>query len=272
MSTTKNHFDDFSKTLREELGLEFSMQLVMENIWQVQFEKIPLKLFYYGIGVKDRLRIEPASKSIHLDEDLWVRNPKGLISRLRAQAGQARKVNARDTVISRIDKKQAMQFQAEHHLNVALPGKYRFGLFLQGELVSVAVFSGGRKMRGQAPEYRSFELLRTCHKNGLIVVGGLSKLIRHFEEHFQPGDLMTYVDKDWSGGQSYLQLGFHIVGELPPQEFWIDSHTLQRYTSFDLPPGLASMDPEIRRANGWRRLYNSGSLKLVKKNFIPKFG
>lgn len=272
MSIAKNHFEDFSKTLREELELEFLVHPVRDNIWQVQFEKIPLQLFYYGIGAEERLGTAPASKSIHLDEDLWVRNPKGLIARLRAQAGQARKVNARDTVISRIDKKQAMQFQAEHHLNVALPGKYRFGLFLQGELVSVAVFSGGRKMRDQAPEYRSFELLRTCHKNDLIVVGGLSKLIRHFEERFRPDDLMTYVDKDWSDGLSYLNLGFHLAGKLPPQEFWIDSRTLQRYTSFDLPHEFASMDPGTRRAQGLYRLRNSGSLKLVKKNFIPKFG
>ena len=264
MSIAKNHFEDFSKTLREELGLEFSAHPVMDNIWQVQFEKIPLQLFYYGIGAEERLRNGPASKSIHLDEDLWVSNPKGLIARLRAQAGQARKVNARDTVISRIDKRQALQFQAEHHLNVALPGKYRFGLYLQGELVSVGVFSGGRKMRGQAPEYRSFELLRTCHKNGLIVVGGLSKLIRHFEKSFSPGDIMTYVDKDWSDGQSYLLLGFRLAGELPPQEFWIDSRTLLRYTYFDLPNEFASMDPDTRRAKGLHRLYNSGSLKLVK--------
>lgn len=280
MSPSKKHFQDFSKMIRETLELEFSVQEVKDSIWLIRFENFPLQLYFYGLGSEGRIGhaigsgpLIPAEiKTIHLDEDLWVNKPGGLLARLRAQVGQARKVHARDTVVSRIDKKLGMQFQAEHHLHVPLPGKFRFGLFLKGELVSIAVFSGGRKMREQAPEYRSYELLRTCHKSGLIVVGGLSKLIRHFEEQFRPDDLMTYVDRDWSDGQNYLKLGFRLAGELPPQEFWVDLHTMQCYTSFDLPPGIASMDPDMRQAGGCYRIFNTGSLKLVKKNIIPKFG
>lgn len=127
-------------------------------------------------------------------------------------------------------------------------------------------------MRDQTPKYRSFELLRTCQKNGLVVVGGLSKLIRQFEEQFHPDDLMTYVDKDWSDGESYLKLGFEQVGELPPQQFWVDAQAQLRYTDFDFPEEIANSAPEQRQELGFRQITNSGSMKLVKKNFIPTFG
>ncbi|ULT28536.1 hypothetical protein KUH03_19615 [Sphingobacterium sp. E70] len=90
----------------------------------------------------------------------------------------------------------SQRFLVEHHLQTALPGKYRYGLYEQGELVSIAVFSGGRRMNDKNEEYRSFELLRFCNKSGYNVIGGLSKLITAFAKDFHPGDIMTYTDRD----------------------------------------------------------------------------
>ena len=281
MISASETFQNFSTALKKELGVAILEQQVEDKIWQISFENKPLQLNFYTLGsTEGRIKNAPDEaqkasqipKTIHLDEDLWVQQPRIVMGRLLALLGKARKIHARETVVARIDKKMALQFQTEHHLHVALPGKYRYGLFYQGELVSIAVLSGGRKMRGQTPEYRSFELLRTCQKSGLVVVGGLSKLIRHFEEQFQPDDLMTYIDKDWSDGESYLKLGFKQVGELPPQQFWVDCRTLLRYTDFELPEEIVSCAPKHRQELAFRQITNSGSLKLVKKNFIPTFG
>ena len=146
---------------------------------------------------------------------MWVKKPQIILSRIKSKLGLARKIHARQTVVARINKAQAMQFQEDYHLQGPLPGKYRYGLFLGGELVSVAVFSGGRRMRTYTEEedLRSFELLHFCHKKDLVVVGGLSKLLRSFVQDFEPGDIMTYVDRDWSDGASFERLVFEIVGE-----------------------------------------------------------
>lgn len=244
--------------------MDFEISEANPACYRVWNDNKDIHLLYYLPHAENRIQTDPGQNWIHIDEDSWVKKGECLLARIQAKAGLARKIHARTCVVARIDKKQALDFMEEHHLQVPLPGKYRFGLFQKGELVSVAVFSSGRKKQDLPENLRSFELLRFCHKQGFLVVGGLSKLIRSFEKSFSPGDIMTYADKDWSDGQSYLKLGFRLAGELPPQEFWVDSRTLQRYTSFDLPHEFASMDPDTRRTNGLHRLYNSGSLKLVK--------
>jgi len=156
----------------------------------------------------------------HMDAEQLAEHRHKILARLAALLGKGKAIHGRQTVVARIDKKMALSFQQEHHLQVALPGKYRYGLFREGELVSVAVFSGGRRMNGRPDGYRSFELLRFCHKSGFRVVGGLSKLIQAFARDFHPGDIMTYVDKDWSQDSSLQAIGFSAVGEIPPQRLW----------------------------------------------------
>jgi len=151
----------------------------------------------------------------------------------------------------------ALSFQRQHHLLVALPGKYRYGLFRDGELVSVAVFGGGRRMNGRPDDYRSFELLRFCHRSGFRVVGGLSKLIRAFVRDFHPGDIMTYVDRDWTRDSNLRAIGFSAVGEIPPQRFWLSGGTRHPIRSAEDLAQLRKIHP-----CGWQR-ENSGSVKMV---------
>jgi len=160
-------------------------------------------------------------KTIHISEDQLRRDSKKIYNRLKVQAGRAEKVYARSTVAARIEKHIALAFLKEHHLQVALPGKYRYGLYHQGELVSLAVFSAGRRMHDKAEDYRSFELIRFCHKSDIIVIGGLSKLIQAFIKDFKPSDIMTYVDADWTQDSSLQKIGFEVVKTMPGQRFWI---------------------------------------------------
>jgi len=168
-------------------------------------------------------------KVIHLDEDIYLLNKDVVMARITAFLGRSKRIYARNTVVARINKRDALSFQEEHHLQVPLPGKYRYGLFYKGELMSIAIFSGGRQMHAHESPYRSFELLRFCHKSGYLVVGGLSKLINGFVKEFHPSDVVTYVDRDWSDGKNYQQLGFTEVGLISPQKFYIHAKTGCRY-------------------------------------------
>ena len=225
----------------------------------------PIRLFCYLGGAGQRVAIGGTGRCIHIDEDTWVTRPAVLLSRIAALAGQVARIHARDTVMARIEKRVALVFQEEHHLQVALPGKYRYGLYDNGELVAVAVFSGGRRMAGKPDGYRSYELLRFCHKQGVHVVGGFSKLLNGLRRDFNPGDIMTYADKDWSDGGSYRKTGFEIAGETEPQLFWVDRHTMQRYYERTLPPEIREKSAEERLQAGFFEVYNSGSIKLVKE-------
>lgn len=244
----------FVDALEEITGQTCEVKKVVPSVYQIECHrdgKGVLSILFYLRDAGERIPSQDGM--LHIDEDLWATQPHKLLARLKVRMGMGKKIHARETVVARIDKKQAMSFQKDHHLQVALPGKFRYGLFLRGELVSVAVFSGGRKMRDLPADYRSYELLRFCHKGKMLIVGGLMKLLKQFEEEHHPGNLMTYLDRDWSDGRSYEQLGFEVRGVTAPQQFWIDRHTLQRYTAYDRP-----------EEGDFYRLRNQGSLKLVK--------
>ncbi|CCG99057.1 hypothetical protein FAES_1047 [Fibrella aestuarina BUZ 2] len=67
---------------------------------------------------------------VHVWSDVVKQKPIIVASRLAALRGESIRVPGRLTQVRRIDKATAMAFLAEHHLQVPLPGKVRYGLFL----------------------------------------------------------------------------------------------------------------------------------------------
>ncbi|MGO1244267.1 MAG: hypothetical protein ACTMH4_09310 [Sphingobacterium sp.] len=196
-------------------------------------------------------------KTFHIDIDQLATAPKKTLLRLLTLLGKGQVIYARQTVVARIDKKVALDFQIDHHLQLALAGKYRYGLFSDGELISIAVFSGGRHMRDKKASYRSFELLRFCHKSGVRVVGGLSKLTSAFIKSFKPNDIMTYVDRDWARVSNLHTIGFRERGQTLPQQFWIASG--HRHHA---PNEVSLAELQNSFPDGYL-IYNSGSTKLI---------
>ncbi len=264
MFNVNSSFYKFLIALQDKLQTEFDICALSATACFLSADGIPLNIVYYLCDAGRRIHVDTDVRCIHIDEDIWVTRPDLLLSRISALAGQALRIHARNTVAARIDKGVAIAFQEAHHLQVPLPGKYRYGLFHQGDLVAIAVFSGGRKMNDQPEDYRSYELLRFCHKQGVQVVGGFSKLVDAFQQEFHPGDIMTYADKDWSDGRSYRKVGFSIVGETEPQVFWVERGTMKRYYEQTLPATVAQSPPEARERLGYVPIHNNGSIKLVK--------
>lgn len=203
-------------------------------------------------------RLAPEDTSmIHLDVENLAQQEDQIIQRLGSLFGKGQTYYARQTVVARIDKKVTSAFLADHHMQGVMPGKYRYGLFYQGELLSIAVFSGGRKILNTASDYRSFELIRFCHKSGIRVTGGISKLLKAFIADFKPGDIMTYVDKDWSQDSSLKVLNFQEAGIKAPLEFWVNS-----------PDRYLIRSPEDREnyrlayPKGYPK-FNMGSIKML---------
>ena len=264
-------FKAFLAALALRLGKPVGHCCAAHGIWLLSAEHLPFQIVFYTLHpYRSRIKSTPGMRSIHIDEDQWLLQPELLLNRLAALAGYAQRVYARDTVAARIDKQAATAFLEDHHLQVALSGKFRFGLFHNGEMVAAAVFSGGRRMRDKPEDYRSFELLRFCHKQGVHVVGGFSKLINAFRHVFNPGDIMTYADKDWTDGNSYQQVGFIKAGETAPQLFWIDHHTFVRYHDRTLPAIVKDEAAAQRLDAGFIPVYNSGSIKMVRSFDVPK--
>lgn len=216
---------DFIFSLEKGLDVIFSRRDLDRTI--ILYSETPhFAVIVYLADHTGRINLED-TRTFHIDQDQILQDRHKLLSRLFSLLGKGQVVYARQTVVARLEKRVALTFLEENHLQMAIPGKYRYGLYHQGELVSIAVFSGGRRMREQEESYRSFELVRFCHKAGYRVVGGLSKLLKSFTVDFQPDDIMTYVDRDWAQESNLATLGFQEQGKTAPQAFWIVG--MQRY-------------------------------------------
>lgn len=160
--------------------------------------------------------------------DLLVTKQTKLIAMIQSKLHYTRTVYARNCTIRRIETSLASEFLNAYHLMNYAKSAFHYGLFDSGELVAVATFSKGRKMNRLNEDQRSFELVRFCCKDGISVSGGLSKLLTFFIEEKHPGDIMTYIDKQFSIGRSYITCGFKKHGETPAQKFIVNKNTFER--------------------------------------------
>lgn len=168
-------------------------------------------------------------------------------------------VFARNCEILKIGKEIAEPFIEMYHMMGATQSAYNYGLFLKEELLAVASFSKGRKMDRLSDDKRSFELIRFCCKSGISITGGLTKLIKNFSLEKNAGDIMTYIDKQWSNGHSFNKAGFKKAGETPEHYFLIDRQTLQRHYLKEKP-----------RMFDEKKFYLTQNLGNIKLIFTPK--
>lgn len=188
---------------------------------------------------------------VHLWEDVFCSRPDQVIERIKSLIGKNARIHGRKTKVFKITKPEADFFLNKNHLQGTVSSRYKFGLFFGDELVAVATFSAPRKMN-HSENYKSIELIRFAVKAGFSVSGGLSKLIVHVRENIKPNDIMSYADRDWSAGASYLKLGFEQVSFTEPQVFEIDENFKRTLVKIS--------DSTLNK-----KVFNTGSIKFILK-------
>lgn len=196
-----------------------------------------------------------SGKLVTLWEDQWHRCGKAVVQRLMAMCGHTQRVHGRNTIVSRINKAEAQPFFEQNHLMGYTLAHFKLGLHHGGQLLAAALFSKGKNYHYLGQPARSYELIRFANLQHMHVAGGFTKLLNAFRQLQLPDDVMTYVDRDWSNGNSFVSLGFELQTLQPPQEFWINPSTMERFS----PQRLEGMD---YLPAGWLRVYNTGNLKL----------
>ena len=187
-------------------------------------------------------------------EDQWIEKRPIIESRILSVLGKTQRIHGRETKVIKLTQPEANQFLNQNHLLGTTTAKTKLGLIQKDNVVAVATFSKPTKMDRNGVYYQSYEMIRYCTLNGFTVVGGLSKLISHFIGLVKPDDIMTYVDREWSKGKGYEKLGFKMVEQTPPQEFWIDPKEMVRHSTMQIkavPPGSI-------------RIQNAGSYKFIR--------
>lgn len=171
---------------------------------------------------KTNMCAEHGIQLYHIFEDEWIYKKEIVKSMIAVRVGTvSERVFARNCEIREVSKQEATEFLDRNHLQGNVGSFVRYGLFHNGELVSIMTFGRLRKITGRSNEEGSYELLRFCNKMNMTVVGGASRLLKHFEKTVKPKMLLTYADRRWSNGNLYRTLGFNFLHDSTPNYFYV---------------------------------------------------
>lgn len=113
--------------------------------------------------------------------------------------------------VKQITNTEAKPFNELNHLQGHRNAQVTYGLFYHNKLVQLMSFSRtkyNRNLRGD----NDWEIIRGCPGSLNLVVGGVSKLFRHFVKDYNPSTVFSYCDFNKFTGVSYEKLGMHFIG------------------------------------------------------------
>jgi len=215
-------------------------------------------------------------KLIQIFEDELLLKKEITFSRLSSLLNLNEKIFARKCLLKEVSKKTSKVFLDENHIQGNSIDKFRFGLYFNNKLVSLMTFGKKRKVLGNKKiSSDEFELVRFCNLKNTNVIGGFSKLLKHFISLYSPSKIITYADIRWSGINPsktvYHKNNFKFIENTPPNYWYVNTkHFLVRYHRFTYRKDVLvkegySKDKtewEIMREKKFDRIWDCGSMKF----------
>jgi transposase-like protein len=180
--------------------------------------------------------------------------------------GKTTKIGARKTTIRNMTPTEAMNFHREHHLHSQVGAKYHYGLFYKDQVVMVASF-GKNRFSNQF----QYECSRITSHSIYTVVGGVSRLIKHFIDEVSPKSISSFADLRFGTGGVYEKCGFTYLGDSDPN-YWYSKgycnplYSRVKFQKHKLKEQLETFDEsktefENMIDNGWDRIWDCGNAK-----------
>jgi len=205
----------------------------------------------------------------------WSHKKPIIISMLRNLLGcNIDKIYARQCEIREVPSKIAFEFLQNNHRQSGVHSKIRYGLYYQDELVSLMTFGKIRNTMGLGTEDLSdcWELVRFCNKLNTSVIGGASRLFKHFIKEYNPNRIRSFSDRSHTRGTMYATLGFTEISRSSESYVWVNlddnkaynrvnaqKHNLKRFFHDDTID-LTKTEREIMEAHGYAQVYDSGTI------------
>lgn len=207
---------------------------------------------------------------IHIFGDEMHRKQQIVLSRLKHILHlHTRSVYARKCVVKEISNTLKSKFFEKYHIQGDGNGSIHLGLFYKTRLVAVMDFGKQRPGIGKAQD-DAIELIRFATIAHFNVVGGASKLLKHFINKYNPTKIVSYADRRWSTGHVYEQLGFKLVSTSQPN-YWYTKNFTERLHRIGfqrnlLEAKLPVYDPSLSERdnmlnNKFYRVYDCGTLR-----------
>lgn len=170
-------------------------------------------------------------------EDQW-QNKKDICKEIiRSKLGiYDQRIYARKCKVVSVDSKQTTKFMDRYHIQGKAQGSIRLGLEYNGEIVCLMTFGKKRSsMMGTREKTEGeYELVRFCGKPGVQVVGGASRLFKHFLDITPDVKIVkSYSSNDISMGKLYQALGFERISLQYGNYWYIEKNTNKRFHRYN---------------------------------------
>lgn len=160
-------------------------------------------MFFQNLGIQ----------VLHVFEDEWNQNRSGVQNLILSRLSITQKIYARKCNTQRLDRKDAVAFFSENHIQGGNINGFLFvGCFFENVLVGAMSFGMHHRGTGEVV------LNRMAFQRGITVVGGASKMLNYALDFLPPKtrSIISWSDNSYSSGNVYKKIGFHLDGELPP--------------------------------------------------------
>jgi hypothetical protein len=216
---------------------------------------------------KTNLCEEKGTQLIHIFSDEWLNKSEIVKSRLKNILGLTdTKFYGRKCDIRVVPSKIKDTFLDDNHIQGKCRSSVNIGLYYDDVLVSMMTF-GVRPLINN----HQYELIRFCNKINTTVVGGFSKLLRHFIKTVNPSEIVSYADRRWSLGSVYHENGFNFIDNTNVSYWYlidkkrVSRFNYQKHKLVSRGYDINKTEHEIMLENGYTRVYDSGNKKYVLK-------
>ena len=191
-----------------------------------------------------------------------------------------RVIYARKCKVVEVGGQDAIKFLNENHRQGAANSPVRLGLVHEGELVSLMTFGKMRGTIGTGNENleNCWELVRFCSLLNTSVVGGASKLMKHFISEFNPERIRSFSDRAHTTGKLYSTLKFKEIRRSDPGYVWVNvvddrayhrvnaqKQNIKKFLQDD-SIDLSKTEKEIMIEHGFVQVFDSGTITWEWKN------
>lgn len=283
VSLGEQEIKDYIKSFNK-CELEFNKRYLLDNRFEIDiFDKnTNIGIEFHGLyyhseisgGKNKKYHLEKLEKCLERDihliqifENEWFDKTNIVKSIINSKFNfNIRKIFGRKCEIKSISYSESCDFLEKNHIQGKDKSSIRIGLYFNDELVSVMTFCKSR-----FDKKIQYEMSRFCNKLNTSVIGGASKLFKHFVKNYNPSTIVSYSDRRFFNGNVYGQLGFKFIHTTPPNYFYQKRRHLFNRQSFQkhkLPKLLSNFDPKLTewenmKNNGYDRIWDCGNLKYV---------
>jgi len=210
---------------------------------------------------KTKLALDNGYRCIHVfDWDNW----DDILNMLIPKTS----IYARNCEIRQVSKSDANKFTAQFHIQGSCKGQeICYGLYYDNQLMQLMTFG--------KPRYNNkynFELLRLCTRSRYRIIGGASKLFKHFRSDHLNDSVISYCDLAKFRGDVYEAIGMQLTYIAEPNKIWSkdDKKITQNLLNqrgydqlFGANYGKGTSNEQLMLDNGWLPVYDCGQAVYV---------